>query len=204
VCLAPSCTVNTPIITATVAPYVDGRDLYYVMPMCVFTGNTTIPVSFSGTNYQRCSGAQFQINLNFGVVDAFPQLIATAKEGFDVYNNGCQSSQFWVKRNGCSGYNCSATVYFAESSYYSYSSPFTYTCPSGQSWYTGVYTSSGNPAPDGCYAPGSNYYTNSCDLVGNCNYIYLNAGGSPSGFTPAYYTRSVTGSFQLPHMIQVQ
>jgi hypothetical protein len=197
-----------------VAPYYGGNgDLYFVEPMCAFTGNTTIPVYLAGMDnpelqnpsYQRCAGSRFTVNIDFSNVDAWPQLIATANEGFDAYNNQCYPSQFWMKRNGCSGYNCSTTFYFSE--YATDISPFTFTCPSGQSWYTGVSTSSGSPAPNGCYTQVyyySNYSTEIPDGYGGWNLVYLVVGGSPTGFTPAYYTRSVTVSFQLPHMIQVQ
>jgi hypothetical protein len=122
VCVQPSCTVGKYITFGDATPSVDGRDLYEVEPMCSFTGSATIPVYFAGLNmqeltnhnYQRCAGSRFTVNIDFSVVDNSKWLVATANEGFDIYNNNCYQSSFYIKRNGCHGYNCSATFYFLE------------------------------------------------------------------------------------------
>lgn len=120
--IAPlSITGNTSTYTTqSVAPYVDYRDDYYVAYNCtaingpIATLDLYATNDMLGSNSQRCSGGQFQYNLNFTQADSSPWLMTTANEGFDIYDNACSPSAFFVQRHGCSGSSCTATFYFAE------------------------------------------------------------------------------------------
>ncbi|MBL8470876.1 MAG: hypothetical protein JNM98_03685 [Rhodocyclaceae bacterium] len=114
---SPSCEVAQPITSGTVSPAVDPRprNQYYAAPMCTFGTGTTFPLRLgSYTNPGRCGAPTFTRSFDFSVVDQEPVYLGWDRVGFDIYDNRCVESYFYLQRHGCQGTRCAADVFFSE------------------------------------------------------------------------------------------